>query len=82
MAREPRYWFRAKRYGWGWGLPVTWEGWAVLVSFTVLLVLGSVLFSPAKSPTRFALFAGATSLALLAVCYLKGEPPKWRWGGR
>ena len=22
----PRYWFPVKRYGWGWGLPGTWEG--------------------------------------------------------
>jgi hypothetical protein len=27
-----RYWFPAKRYGWGWGLPVTWQGWAVLAA--------------------------------------------------
>jgi hypothetical protein len=20
---EQKYWFRAKRYGWGWGLPIT-----------------------------------------------------------
>ena len=22
----PRYWFPAKRYGWGWGPPSTWQG--------------------------------------------------------
>ena len=25
--------------------------------------------------------AVAISFALIAVCYVKGEPPKWRWGG-
>lgn len=25
-----KIWFPAKRYGWGWGLPVTWQGWVVL----------------------------------------------------
>jgi hypothetical protein len=24
---NPRYWFRAKRYGMGWGLPLAWQGW-------------------------------------------------------
>ncbi len=28
---QPRYWFPAETYGWGWGLPITWEGWVVLV---------------------------------------------------
>jgi hypothetical protein len=31
MPDPPRYWFPAKTYGWGWGLPSTWEGWLVLV---------------------------------------------------
>ena len=30
---DSRYWFPAKRYGWGWGLPATWEGWAVMAGF-------------------------------------------------
>ena len=33
MAAGPRYWFPVKRYGWGWGPPATWEGWAVLAAF-------------------------------------------------
>jgi hypothetical protein len=32
---HPRYWFPAKTYGWGWGLPSTWEGWLVLVGYPV-----------------------------------------------
>jgi hypothetical protein len=37
---EPRYWFPAKRYGWGWGSPATWQGWVVLLAWlaTVLPV--------------------------------------------
>jgi hypothetical protein len=76
----PRYWFRAKRYGWGWGLPLTWQGWAVLLAFVALLALGGVLFSPAVSPIRYALYVGVLCTALTGVCYAKGEPPKWRWG--
>ena len=30
-------WFPAKTYGYGWGLPKVWQGWAVLLG---LLVLG------------------------------------------
>ena len=35
----PRYWFPAKTYGWGWGLPRTWEGWVVLGVYLALLAL-------------------------------------------
>ena len=27
------YWFPAKKYGFGWGLPTVWQGWATLLLF-------------------------------------------------
>jgi hypothetical protein len=38
--QETKYWFRAKRYGWGWGLPITWQRWTVLISWLVVLLYG------------------------------------------
>jgi hypothetical protein len=61
---------------------LTWQGWAVLVAFTVLLVLGNLLFPPATKLGAFFGYVGALCAALVGVCYLKGEPPKWRWRGR
>jgi hypothetical protein len=41
MNTEPRsYWFPAKRLGWGWGLPVFWQGWFVLAAYLVLTFAG------------------------------------------
>jgi hypothetical protein len=74
------YWFPAKKYGWGWGLPTCWQGMAVLAGFVLLVVLNSILFPP---PAHFvAFFVGIAVLCalLMVVCYLKGEPPGWRWG--
>ena len=31
-------WFRAKKLGYGAGLPFKWQGWVVLVAYTVALV--------------------------------------------
>ena len=42
MPPESEYWFRAKKYGWGWGLPLKWQGWAVLIAFFALLAAGNV----------------------------------------
>ena len=81
-APESQYWFRAKRYGWGWGLPLTWQGWAVLGLFGVLLVLGNVWLPPAAHAVPFAIYVSVLSAVLVGVCYLKGEPPKWHWGER
>jgi hypothetical protein len=81
-ASTPRYWFPAKRYGWGWGLPSAWQGWAVLVAY-VTLGLGGILFVPASNASLiYAIYLVALTVALFAICWLTGEPPRWRWGGR
>lgn len=79
MNDPERYWFPAKRYGWGWGLPSTWQGWIVLVAFVVSLVISGRRLLP-QYPARFALTVAITVGVLVVICYAKGEPPSWRWG--
>lgn len=74
-----RYWFPAKRYGWGWGLPITWQGWVALAAFVGLLVAGAKLLPPKKDLPLYAGYVAVISAAFVAVCWLKGEPPRWRW---
>jgi hypothetical protein len=81
MPEHREYWFPAKRYGWGWGPPVTWQGWAVFAAFLVLVLAGVVAFPPHHSPARFIAYVVILSIALTGVCWWKGEPPRWRWGG-
>ena len=75
------YSFPAKRYGWGWGLPSRWQGWVVFAIYAVLLAAGIVGLPPARSQTVFMLYVLGVTLLLLLVCWWKGEPPRWRWGG-
>jgi hypothetical protein len=77
-----RYWFPTKRYGWGWGLPTSWQGWAVFAVFIALLMGGAVVLPVHQSPGMFVVYAVILSLALAGVCWWKGEPPRWRWGGK
>jgi len=77
----PRYWFPAKRYGWGWGFPCSPEGWAVTAGYVVALVLAVLIIDPERNPVPFVAFAVVLSLAMVGVCWWKGEPPRWRWGG-
>ena len=78
----PRHWFRAKRYGYGWGLPCAWEGWVVFVGYLALQVLGVVwLIADVErrlAPYLVGVFPG--SLLLVWICFKKGEPSRWRWG--
>ncbi len=76
-----RYWFRAKRYGWGWGLPLTWQGWVVFVGWFAVFIPATVHFIPGR-PVAFMVFTLVMGLLLVAICYIKGEPPRWRWGDR
>jgi Ca2+/Na+ antiporter len=75
-----RYWFPAKRYGWGWGFPITWQGWLVLAAFIGLVVAGAFLFPPRARLIAYLFYVAVLSLGLLAVSWLTGEPPRWRWG--
>ena len=82
MPDSEKYWFPVKRYGWGWGLPTVWQGWAVLAVFAGLLVAGSLIVLPAQGAEIFLAYSALLCALLLAVCWLKGEPPRWRWGRR
>jgi hypothetical protein len=31
-------WFRAKRYGYGAGLPIKWQGWVLMLAHIALIV--------------------------------------------
>ena len=78
MEKDKQYWFPAKRYGWGWGPPCAWQGWVVMLTWLSLTIAGAILLA-----TRTGLFIGfivVMSAIMLAVCWAKGEPPRWRWG--
>ena len=80
MRSDPEYWFAAKRYGWGWGLPTAWQGWVVLTAFFGLVAAGAFIFPPNQSIAAFIGYIAILCGALAGVCWLKGEPPRWRWG--
>lgn len=41
-------WFAPKRYGYGAGLPIAWQGWALTIGFIAITVAAAVLL--AKRP--------------------------------
>jgi hypothetical protein len=78
---KPSFWFAVKRYGWGWGLPVRWQGWLVLALYFAVVVLGIFYLHPENDPARFLAFLVIATLILMAIVAWKGEKPVgWRWG--
>ena len=76
--QDQRYWFPAKRYGWGWGFPRTWEGWTVILAFTAVVVIVAIAGRGAVWRMPVILLA---TIVVLVICLKKGEPTRWRWGG-
>jgi hypothetical protein len=80
MDRRKLYWFPAKRFGWGWGPPNTWQGWVATVLWIVVLFVGiRILPFHGRVPVQAAFAITMVGFYIL-ICYWKGEPPRWRWG--
>jgi hypothetical protein len=78
------YWFKRKLYGWGW-TPAKWQGWAVLLVSVILILWNGLSLGKVAQPTDgtltwFFVKTVIVVVALLVVCYKKGEKPGWRWG--
>ena len=82
MSNRKAYWFPAKRYGWGWGLPNIWQGWVVYGVFALLSLVDAVWVLPSQGQGTFAAYLAILVVVLIAICLAKGEPPGWHWGGK
>lgn len=80
MPEKKDYWFPARAYGWGWGLFTVGTGWLVYAVASVLLVAGVFIFPPSAHPVFFQVYIWSVLVLLVAVCGIKGEPPRWRRG--
>jgi hypothetical protein len=77
----PQYWFPVKRYGWGWGLPVRWQGWVALALYFASIYAGVRYLRPRDSVAGFLVWLAIASIVFGAVVAWKGERPlAWRWG--
>ncbi len=84
--KKDDYWFKRRRYGWGW-TPVTWQGWAIVV-----VCLGGIIATAFMLPTdesrnswtandwKFLGVVAVLLAVLFIATYAHGPKPKWRWG--
>tara|TARA_R110000824_G_scaffold61818_1_gene164049 strand:+ start:345 stop:584 length:240 start_codon:yes stop_codon:yes gene_type:complete len=67
-------WFAVKRYGYGVGFPIAWEGWLVFILY-LASVICSALFLSALATAMVLILS---TPALLYIAYTRSNG-KWRW---
>ncbi|PIE57907.1 MAG: hypothetical protein CSA33_05430 [Desulfobulbus propionicus] len=70
------FWFPKMKIGIGWGLPITWQGWLVLLSYFLLTLMGLFVFSSSPSSLHVLLFLGyfaILTLIFILIVWKKGE---------
>jgi len=76
------YWFKAKIYWWWW-TPVKWQGWLVIFTYVLLLIIFSLEIKKYSTINEVSLYFLTPILLLtfllIYICYKTGEKPRWQW---
>lgn len=78
MADGPE-WFAPKRYGYGAGMPISWQGWAVTLAYAGLVIAAAAAFHE-KPVIFFAVALQLTAAFLLITARTTRGGWRWRWG--
>ena len=72
-------WFAPKRYGYGAGLPISWQGWALTAAFVVSAGL-CARFTSGRPLVAFAIMIPVAAAFLVIVARTTRGGWRWRWG--
>ena len=73
-------WFAPKRYGYGAGLPIAWQGWALLGVYLTLVVGAAFLLGEDEPLAVLAVIAPATVCLIVISASTTRGGWRWRWG--
>ncbi|MEG3125182.1 hypothetical protein [Sphingomonas sp. GB1N7] len=77
MSSEDGIWFEQKRVGYGAGLPVAWQGWALVGGYIAVVAGLSFALMPKHPVPYYAVVAIVTiALAVIAARHTRGG---WKW---
>ena len=79
MNDEDDAWFAPKRVGYGPGVPISWQGWALTIAFVALIVGVSLAFK--SNPIQLVAALIPPTLAFLVIsCRTTRGGCRWRSG--
>jgi hypothetical protein len=78
MTERPE-WFAPKRYGFGAGLPISWQGWLVVAIYVAAAVAAAIAFA-GKPLIVIAVLFPLTALMILIAARTTRGGWRWRWG--
>ena len=78
MADGPE-WFAPKRYGYGAGPPISWQGWALTLAYVAIAIGVSSRFKD-RPPALVAIIVPVTVLFCVIAAKTTKGGWRWRWG--
>ena len=72
-------WFAPKRYGFGSGIPISWQGWAVTLLFAAVAV-GVPFLVEGRLEQVIAIYVLMTTIFLVISAKTTRGGWRWRWG--
>lgn len=79
MSDDGPEWFAAKRYGYGAGPPISWQGWAITLGF-LAIAFAAAFFFAARPIVLFAILIPATAVLMVVAAKTTRGGWRWRWG--
>lgn len=73
-------WFAPKRYGYGAGMPISWQGWVLTVGFILVMILLGALVAPEQPLVFLALLIPVIILFTTIAAKTTKGGWRWRWG--
>jgi hypothetical protein len=72
-------WFAPKRYGYGAGLPIAWQGWLAVAIYAAVLIAGTFLVAPNLWAIASIVIPATAIFVIISAQKTRGGW-RWRWG--
>ncbi|HEY6662388.1 MAG TPA: hypothetical protein VIZ66_05645 [Sphingomicrobium sp.] len=79
MSTDGPEWFAAKRYGYGASVPISWQGWAVMLAFFAVVGVDTYFFA-LRPLVLIAVLVPAIVALLVVTSRTTRGGWRWRWG--
>lgn len=78
-------WFRKRKYGYGWGLPQTWQGWVIFLLYIAFIPydfvsIDSTSHSVSDTLINFIPNMFLATVIFIAIAFITSGKPEWHFG--